>query len=370
MFANNLLNGFYSPPPPDINLWNGPGYPLLMAILLFFKLPILGIRLFNGVLLYLSLILTFKTINTYASRKEALFFTVLLGLYYPIYPKIPLVLTEAFAWFLISLIGYLFVKHFKEEGISRKYTLITAFSIAFLALTKIIFGYVILSMIILSLALYLIPTYRKAAKQSFIIFSLALVFCIPYLTYTYQLTDKVFYWADSGGMSLYTMSTPYEGELGDWRTKNALLNLPNHRAFIDSIYTLPPIQRDDAYRAKAIENIKNHPGKYFGNWVANVGRLLFSFPYSDAKQSPKTMFTVVPNMFVIVFILLAAAIAIISKKKLPTAFIFLLFFILIYLFGNSLVSAYRRMFYITIPFWVMFFSYVFTNFITIRLRKN
>src|SRR5690348_11128528 len=29
-FAHNLLHGFYSPPPPDINLWNGPGFPVYL----------------------------------------------------------------------------------------------------------------------------------------------------------------------------------------------------------------------------------------------------------------------------------------------------------------------------------------------------
>ena len=30
-FAQNLIHGFYSPPVPDIDLTNGPGYPLLLS---------------------------------------------------------------------------------------------------------------------------------------------------------------------------------------------------------------------------------------------------------------------------------------------------------------------------------------------------
>ena len=48
-FAHNLLNGFYSPPAPEINLWNGPGYPLLISIILMLKLPLIAIRLINGI---------------------------------------------------------------------------------------------------------------------------------------------------------------------------------------------------------------------------------------------------------------------------------------------------------------------------------
>ena len=46
-FANNLLSGFYSPPYPEINLWNGPGYPLFLAPFIFFELPLIALRLLN-----------------------------------------------------------------------------------------------------------------------------------------------------------------------------------------------------------------------------------------------------------------------------------------------------------------------------------
>ena len=39
---------------------------------------------------------------------------------------------------------------------------------------------------------------------------------IPYLTYTYYHTGKIFYWATSGGNNLYWLTTPYEGEYGSW----------------------------------------------------------------------------------------------------------------------------------------------------------
>ena len=75
-------------------------------------------------------------------------------------------------------------------------------------------------------------------------------------------------------------------------------------------------------------------------------------------------------MFVIVFIFFAAAISIINYKKIPIELILLLLFIIIYLFGSSLLSAYRRMFYMTIPFWILFISYVFTNVMTIKFKHD
>ena len=44
-FANNLLNGFYSLPKPNINLWNGPGYPLYLVPFLALSIPIVFIKI-------------------------------------------------------------------------------------------------------------------------------------------------------------------------------------------------------------------------------------------------------------------------------------------------------------------------------------
>ena len=369
-FAHNLLNGFYSPPAPEINLWNGPGYPLLISIILMLKLPLIAIRLINGILLYFSLIITFKTINDYSSKKQALFFTIFLGLYFPIFQMLPLILTESFSWFLISLVCFVFIKNFKQKSISFKYIMLSSVSITFLALTKVIFGYVIISMLVVSIFMYFLPKFHSVAKKSTIIFLLSFIFCMHYLIYTYNLTNKLFYWTNSGSMSLYTMSTPFENELGDWHNTSKLLSNPNHTAFIDSINQLEPLNKDEAFKAKAIENIKNHPQKYFTNWIANVGRLLFSYPYSNAEQSIKTYFTIIPNMFIVVFIVFAAAISMVRYKNFPKEILLLLFFVIIYLFGSSLVSAYRRMFYITMPFWILFISYVFTNVIKIKFKQD
>lgn len=169
---------------------------------------------------------------------------------------------------------------------------------------------------------------------------------------------------------MYTMSTPYENELGNWRNSGELQQNPNHKVFMDSIAKLNSLQRDEAYKTAAIENIKSHPKKYFSNWVANVGRLLFSYPYSNSEQTIKTYWTIIPNMFVIVIIVLTFALSILHYKKFPEGLILLFLFILIYLFGSTLISAYRRMFYVTMPFWVFFISYVFNNIISVKIKQD
>lgn len=368
-FARNLIKGHYSPPYPEINLWNGPGYPIVIAPFLLLKLPLIAIRLLNGLFLYFSLIISYKTFVTYSSQKNALLFTLLLGLYFPIFEMLPMILTESLAWFLISLICYLFTKNFRHKYVIWKLIVLTAFAIAYLVMTKVIFGYVVMIMFFVSAGLLLVPGFRIAAKKAVLIFSISFLFCLPWLIYTYSLTDKLFYWTNSASMSLYSMSTPFEKELGDWRSFDELNADPDHKAFIDSILKLNNIQKDEAFNSAAIRNIKNNPQKFFSNWLANVGRLLFSYPYSDTPQTIKSYFTIVPNLFIIFCILLSFIAGITNYKKIPFELFLLLLFILIYLFGSSLVSSYRRMFYITMPFWFYFFSYIINNIISIRIKR-
>jgi 4-amino-4-deoxy-L-arabinose transferase-like glycosyltransferase len=378
-YANRLLSGCISPPFPDIDLWHGPGYPVLLAPFVFFKCPLIVLAFLNGFLLYFSLIICHKTFSMYSTGGSAFIATVLLGLYVPIIRMIPFIMTECLAFFLISLVCFLFLKNCRQKKISWGLIFLTAFSIAYLAMTKVIFGYVILFMLFVSAFLWFFPRFRSTAIKSGMIFLLSFIFCLPWLTYTYRLTHKLFYWTNSGGMSLYTMSTPYSDELGDWNEhffwkdnpapqNPDLASNPNHKRFIDSLDNLTSLEKDEAFKTAAIDNIKNHPQKYLSNWSANIGRLLFDFPSSYMQQTMVSYFYIVPNMFILVLSIVSLPISIRHHKILPDGFILLSFFILIYLFGSALVSAYPRMFSITIPFWFFYFSYLFGNIIVIRIK--
>lgn len=368
-FANNLLNGFYSPPYPAIDIWNGPGYPLFLAPFIFLKCSYVFLRLLNAILLYFSLIITYKTFRFYSSSKSSLFFTVLLGLYFPIYEVLRQVLTESLTWFLISLICFLFVKNFSQKIISWKFTILAALAISYLAMTKVIFGYVIVFMLFTSLFLYLIPKFRFSATRSIFIFLFSFFLCLPWLIYTYNLTNKTFYWANSGNMSLYTMSTPYSGETGQWYLEKDLLKKPNHKVFIDSILSLTPLQRDVAYKKQAIKNISTYPKKYIMNLISNLGRLLF-FPSDYAPDTILSYYPFVPNIFIVVFIFCSIIIGLINYKLIPKELIFLFLFFAIYLVGSTALSAYRRMFHVTMPFLFLFIGYTFTNIISIKIKNR
>lgn len=369
-FANNLLHGFYSPSYPNINLWNGPGYPIILMPFVFFKLPYLLFRLLNAFFLYFSLIITYNTICNFSTKKAAIFFTIVLGFYYPVYYETIYIVTEPFTWLLISLLCFLFIKCFQQKEISWKILILTAFTIAYLAMTKVVFGYVIFIMICISLMMFFVKAYRDWAKKATLLFLIAFIFCLPWLFYTYSLTHKAFFWADSGSLSLYTMSSPYENELGDWDIVGDGIPNPKRAVFMDSVSRLQPMQREAAYQDAAIQNIKAHPKKYASNWLANIGRLFFSLPFSNKVQSLTTYFTLIPNMFIVVIMVFVLGVSTVHYKKFPFAFVLLFLFLAIYLFGSSLVSAYRRMFHITMPYWIILIAYFFSNVVEVRFRGD
>jgi hypothetical protein len=240
-------------------------------------------------------------------------------------------------------------------------------------MTKVIFGYVIAIMILGSLFTLFFSKLRTSAKKSVLIFLISFIFCLPWLYYTHSLTNKLFYWTNSGSMSLYTMSAPFPNELGDWKSEIELKQNPNHKAFMDSIENLNSLERDEAFKNAAIKNIKKHPNKYFSNWLANIGRLLFSYPFSNQynhAQNLKTYWFILPNMFIVVILALTLPLSIFNLKKFPDSLIYLFIFFTIYLFGCTLVSTYRRMFYVTLPYWFLFISFVFNKLVSVKINKD
>lgn len=368
-YANNLLIGVLSPPAPNIDLWSGRGYSAILSLLLFFKLPVITLRILNSFLLYFSLVIFNNTIETYSDKRYLSKFTILLGAYSPIYMFLPLIMTECATWLLVCIILNLFVKAVKNETKSLKIILFCAFFIAFLAMTKVIFGYVIVLMLFFSLLIQIFPKYRPAGKKTAYIFLFSFFFCLPYLIYTYNLTNKLFYWSDSGSMSLYTLSAPYPKDYGDWKSEEEMSQNVNYKDFMQKISKLNPMEREIAYKTQALENIKKHPLKYALNCLANTGRLFFGYPKTNTLQSFDMYFYLLPNMFMVSFIFITLIVSTYHLKLIPVDIQLMFVFIFIYLFGSILVSAYCRMFMITVPFWVFFFYYFFNNIITLNFNS-
>lgn len=369
--ANRLVHGVYSSQGGD-NLWFGPGYPIVLMPFVFWKLPLFSAKLLNSFFLFGAILYFYKTLSNYIKKDYAVLLTYCLGLYPPLMREIHLLMTESLTIFLICGFMFHFCKLYQSSSVSRSHVVAASLYLGYLALTKVIFGYVISFGIFLFLFL-LIWQRKEWFQQTAFIYILALIWCIPYLIVTYSLTDKLFYWGSSGGLSLYWMSTPYNGELGDWLSGDGVEDHPElsqHIDFFETIKGLSTVERDDAFKNQAILNIINHPKKYGINWVANIGRLLFSYPYSYTPQKLSTYFYIMPNMFIVVFLVLSIYPAILRYRSIPYEIYTLILFALIAFLGTSLLSGFDRQFRPLVPIIILWLAFIYFRVLKIELRPK
>lgn len=283
-YAHNLWHGYYSPPFPDVFIWNGPGYPIFLMPFVKIGFGVIGLRIVNAILYIVALILFDRLLQKRVSETMCNIVLFYLVFYIPIYSEMSLVLTESLTFLLITL----FIVEISKEHINY---FKSGFIFGFLVLTKVIFSYLLLAFLIFYMIRWALN--RSDSNKIFAkVFLVAFILNLPYLFYTYSLTKKPLYWANSGGVSLYWMTSPHEGEFGDWPSfgfaeklmydtkKSDSLHLPE----IQKISQLPRYLRDEAYKDIAICNIKNHPFKYFRNYVSNFQRLFFYLPNSYGKH--------------------------------------------------------------------------------------
>jgi len=349
-YATNLLHGSYAL-PGTLQLWNGPGYPLVLLPFTPFS-AWLPAALLNVVFLFGAVLYFYASLRSYVAPRLARLGALALGLYPPALVYLMHLFTETLALLLVAGLIYHGSRLLRQPRFSWRQAALAAFFMGYLALTKILFGYVVEAALVLAALVWLI--WRRALlRRAALVCGLALLLAAPYLVYTYTVVGRLNFWGDSGGKSLYWMSTPYAGELGDWFTSTDLDLHPelakNHRAFFDQIAPLSSLQQDDAFKRRAIVNISQHPFKYAQNWVANVARIFFDFPYSYTTQRLTTFVHLIPSIFIV-----AAGTAVLALlwrdwRLLPPEQYAMLVFAGVALGGSSLLSAYGRMLVPLVP---------------------
>jgi 4-amino-4-deoxy-L-arabinose transferase-like glycosyltransferase len=384
MFAQNLCRGGYAP-DGELNLWNGPGYPLVLVPFVALSLPLVGITLLNAGWHYATLLLFFDLCQRFVSRRKALIFSSVLGVYFIFWSEMPLILTESLTVFLVMLTVWLSER--MQRHFSKKNLLAFGCTVGYLTLTKIIFGYVLLLGVAVFGVLFLFfkkekTTYRRAVQ----VLLVALAVNVPYLTYTFFLTQKMLYWGNSGGMSLYWMSNPHEGEYGEWNswdfsTGAEYATIPefeaarvqylerHHGAAYAQVNALSGVARDDAYKALAWQNIRQNPTKYARNVLSNVGRFFFNAPCSYTLQKDKTLRWLISSVH---FSAMLATLLVSLRywRRLPQWLRFVLILAGLYLVLLSLVSASVRMFNILLPIVYTWVAYVWTRVLRISVAMG
>lgn len=379
-YAENLLNGHYSNAYPDINLRNGPGYPIILMPFIIFKLPLVGITILNALFYYLSIIFLFKSIVQLVDLRWAVATSLVWAFYINNFEYIPLIYSEIFTTFLISVLCFTLIKSFpiNYHKKSIRYIILSGFILGMIVLTKIIFGYVLLILLTGSFVLWILNRKSSNHKKGLIILLISFIVNIPYLFYTYSLTDNLFYWGSTGGDNLYWMSSPFKGEYGDWQSfdsfiysddvtsrEDSLLN-KNHYSDYKKLTSHNGVINDKILTNMAINNIKSHPVKFLGNWVSNVGRILFNFPYSYTLEKPGTLIRLPLNGIICVLLIFSIIPTIINWRKINYAIRLLIILSIIYLGGSSLASAETRMFSVIVPILLIHISYILNK--TIKLN--
>jgi len=377
-FANNLLQGYYSPPASDLNLWNGPGYPLVLSLFTLLGSSAYFMALANAVFQFTSVILFYTAIKQITSNRIAFINTLIWALWPFSYIQMTQIMSESFATFLITLILLIVTK---SNRMNKLEIILCSLVFAILILTKVIFAYVAVVIIISSLTLVALKK-SKAYFQFAKIAVLAIFFTSPYLIYTYNLTGKVFYYSNSGGMSLYWMSSPNKDEFGDWNNINltsycwegaTICNeqyfKKNHETFFEKVRGMNPIERDETFKKKAISNITSSPFTYLKNCYANFLRMFFNYPESYSFSRLSTLARIIPGSFLLVLTLISFSLILPRFLRIPPPMQFLVLFFTAYMAGSTALSAYPRMLNIALPILLFLITYAFHSWVRIQLIK-
>lgn len=364
-YARNICHGFYA--PKNLMLWNGPGYPLLLTPFAITDVPIILAKFLNAFLLFGAVCFTNSILRQYMSARRSLLGSYALGLYAPFLPYMTLLLTESLAIFLAAGFSYFLARYVR--GGRARYVWTAGFFLAYLILTRVMFAYVAAFGLLISIAAAKwSPTSRKTA----LVYAISLLFCVPYLVYTYNLTGKIFYWGNSGGRQLYWMTSPYAEEYGDWASTKRVLTdelWQRHYNLHEELAELDFVEKDALLKKHALQNIREYPEKYLANWIANLGRMWFEYPISYKIQRPHTLFFMVFNSFLLASMILCLYPLWKSRKLLPGELWGLSLFALIYLGGSSLVSTYTRLIQPVVPILVIMIFYAANVVLDIKLRR-
>ena len=373
-FAWGLLHGYYSPPPPHINLWNGPGYPLLIAPFMAMHIHALYITLLNAVFQYLSVVFLYKGLSTITNKKSALIFSLLLAVYPNNLSILPILYTEAFTGFWVSSFIYSITLCYSRKNMW--YGLLAGFIFGYLILTKVIFGYVLFIGLAVCLVLLLFKKDKANYLRPVYILLTALTVTLPWLAYTYHITGKAFYWGDSGGMSLYWMSSPYDNEYGDWKlpeltnhqypisfksAETDVILKKNHSAEMAFILKHDELQQDELFKQAAFRNIRQHPAKFAVNYYYNCSRMLFNFPYSYSYQDGAIVGNILRGSLILWASVLGLISTLVNWRRIIWPVKFALAITCLYLLLSGALSAYPRQLDVVVPVLLFWIGFLFAN---------
>lgn len=351
-YAQNLSQGFYvTDENPDFV--NGPGYPLvLLPFVNSGGAGLLAARLLNAVFMAGTVWFTWLLLREYCARKWAaagawitLFHPVLLSRGFSIMTEpLSMLCITGFAW---SCAAALRTK-------SRSMTVAAVLFLAWLTLTRVFFGHVMMATAVLSMLLLpFFKAWRAELRRMILILAGAFLFCTPYLYHTWQKTGRILCWSTNSGELLYWMTSHNGGENGYWfDVTEALSNpalAPYHKEFHERVVDLPILEREALLTEQAKANIRDNPARVAYNWVCNLCRMAFGFPRSYVTEELRTFVLVATNGPLLALAALMGLLGLWRWRSLPAEVWLLAAFAAFYIGGSSLAPALPRYSILVLP---------------------
>ena len=306
-------------------LWHGPGLPALLAPLVALGVPLNALRLTSPLLMFAAVLMFYRLLRLRLSSRSALIGAYALGLYLPAYYVLGTVGKDPLA--LLLAIAAL-------DGTARyltyaraRHAVVAGLAFAALAMTRLEYGLIITVALAAGTAWWLLARLghrgldrRRLARRWILICAIGLLGCAPWLTYTYVLTGHVFYWGNSGGISVYWMSSPSLSQLGEWHASHSVFADPalaGYRPFFHYLATLKPVAADLELRHVALVQALAHPAKYALNLLANLSRMFIGYPFSFSLSAALIAGLIVVNGTLLAALTAASRLLIRLRGSLP-----------------------------------------------------
>ncbi|WP_294228161.1 glycosyltransferase family 39 protein [Prosthecobacter sp.] len=345
-FARNLTQGFYAD-PKNADIINGPGYPLLLAVLLMVKAPLIGLRMVNALFMALAAWFSFRAVKPYAGPRWALGVALITALHPNLARTAPYLMTEALAVCCIAGFAWSFSAALRPEKANWLMMIGAAVVFASLTMTRVFFGNVIMASVpFLVLSALLVKRERGRILRALTVMLVSFGLCVPWLAYTKDKTGENLCWSTVGGELLYWMTSTHEGENGHWfsvedaQTKPELV--AHHRELYLPYYELPVKEREERFKQLAAEQLKANPAGVFKNWICNWGRLIIGHPRSFERMDVTAIVLLVINGPIVLALLWASVVALRRWREVPPEIWVIGLLSFIYIGGSSVAPGLPR----------------------------
>jgi 4-amino-4-deoxy-L-arabinose transferase-like glycosyltransferase len=371
-YARNITQGFYAEPEnPDFV--NGPGYPLVLAALLKLNAPLFLMRQLNALFMALAAWFSYRAVLPYGGRLWALGVALITAFHPSLVRTAPYIMTEALSVCCIAGFAWAFSTTLRAEKWRWSALLMAGLAFAWLTLTRVFFGNVLLAITLFVLVGCLLwGRQRDRLLRALAVMAIAFALCLPWLAHTYSKTGQPLCWSTNGGELLYWITSTNEGENGHWFSVEDAQEKPelakNHREFYRPYYELPVSEREERFKQRAKENLQANPKGVLMNWLSNWSRLIFGFPRSFHAEELLTVALILINGPIVLITAAALLIGLANWRTLPLETVLLAALVFIYLGGSSLAPSLPRYSVVILPWLGLAVAAILAKHLKVRIE--